>query len=100
MTFFRGIAFILPLALILLLLGGSYDLLGGWNQTDDAMGTVLILVLLSPMTALALLITEIVRCFKAEKGERGKAGLFVGLGVLFLVEALAVDLYFLSQLRM
>ena len=100
MTFFRSIAFLLPLVLILLLLGGSHDLLGGWNQTDDAMGTVLILVLLSPMTALALLITETVKCFKTEKGRRGKAFLFVGLGVIILVEALAVDLYFLSQLRM
>ena len=100
MPFFRGIAIILPQVLIFLLLAGSHDMLGGWNQTDDAMGTVLILVLLSPAVTLTLLITEIVRCYKANKGERARILLFIGLALVFFVEALAIDLYFLSQLRM
>lgn len=100
MTFFRCVAFALPQILILLLLGGANDMLGGWNQTDDAMVTVLILFLLSPIAALTLLITEIMKCYKSDKGERGMGFLFVGLEVLLLAESLAIDLYFLSQLRM
>lgn len=100
MSFFRLLAIALPLILISLLVAGSQDMLGGWNQTDDAMFTVLILVLLSPLVALALLITEIVRCRKAKKGERARIALFIGLAMIILFEALAVDLYFFSQLRM
>ena len=100
MAFFRVLAVTLPLILIVLLVAGANDMLLGWNQTDDAMFTVLILVLLSPAVTLALLITEIVKCCKANKGERVMAALFIVLGVLLLAEALAIDLYFLSQLRM
>ena len=100
MPFFRCIAITLPQVLILLLLAGSHDMLGGWNQTDDAMGTVLILFLLSPAAMLALLITEIVRCYKANREERRRTFLFIGLAIIFFVESLAIDLYFLSQLRM
>ena len=100
MPFFRFIAIALPQILILLLVAGSNDMLGGWNQTSDAMVTVLVLVLLSPIVVLALLITEIVKCYKANKGKRGMTFLFIGLEVILLVEALAIDLYFLSMLRM
>lgn len=100
MIFFRCVAIVLPQILILLLVAGSKDMLGGWNQTSDALTTVLILFLLSPIAALTLLTTEIVKCYKANKGERGKAFLFIGLGVILMVESLAIDLYFLSQLRM
>ena len=100
MTFFRCSAIVLPQILILLLVAGSHDMLGGWNQTDDAMATVLILFLLSPSAMLALLVTEIVRGYKANKGERGRKILFMGLAMVFFVESLAIDLYLLSQLRM
>ena len=100
MPFFRCIAMVLPQILIFLLVAATHDMLGGWNQTDDAMFTVLILVLLSPSVALALLVTEIVRCCKAIKGERGRIFLFIGLAIVLFVEALAIDYYFLTQLRM
>ena len=100
MPFFRYAAMVLPQILIFLLVAATHDMLGGWNQTDDAMGTVLILVLLSPSVTLALLVTEIVRCCKAHKGERVRTFLYIGLALVLFVEALAIDLYFLSQLRM
>ena len=43
MALLRAIAAILPQTLVFLLVAGSHDRLGGWNQTDDAMVTVLIL---------------------------------------------------------
>ena len=100
MLFFRVVAMVLPQALIILLVAGSNDMLGGWNQTDDAMGTVLSLFLLSPLVTLALLIAEVVRCYKAIKGERARKLLFTGLALFLFVEALAIDYYFLTQLRM
>jgi hypothetical protein len=81
-------------------LEATRDMLGGLNQTDEAMVTVLILVLLSPSVSLALLVTEIVRGCKANKGERDRTFLYIGLALILFVEALAIDLYFLSQLRM
>lgn len=100
MPFFRVIALALPLLLLSLLVAGSHDMLGGWNQTDDALTTVLILFLLGPVVTLALLVTEIVRYYKAQQGERYKAFLFIGLAIIFFVEALAIDYYLLTQLRM
>ena len=100
MLFFRFIALVLPLLLFSLLVAGSNDMLGGWNQTGDALTTVLILFLLGPVVTLALLVTEIVRCYKAPQGVRCKAFLFIGLEMFFFVEALAIDYYLLTQLRM
>ncbi len=100
MIFFRCFAIALPHIFILLLLGGANDMLGGWNQTDDAMGTVVILFLLSPVAVLALLVTEIIKFYKARQGARGRHFFFVGIAVVLLAEALVFDLYFLFQLRM
>lgn len=100
MPLFRVIAMVLPLLLISLLVAGSKDMLGGWNQTDNALSTVLTLFLLGPVVTLSLLVTEIVRYYKKRQGERGKALLFIGLAILFFIEALAVDFYLLTQLRM
>jgi hypothetical protein len=100
MLFFRVVAMVLPQALIILLVAGSNDMLGGWNQTDDAMLTVLYLFLLSPLVALALLITEIVRGYKSRKGERVRLLPFIGLALILFAESLVIDFYFLTQLRM
>jgi uncharacterized membrane protein len=100
MLFFRVVAMVLPQALIILLVAGSNDMLGGWNQTDDAMLTVLYLFLLSPLVALALLITEIVRGYKSRKGKRARLLPFIGLALILFAESLVIDFYFLTQLRM
>lgn len=100
MTLLRCIAYLLPQVLILLFLGGSRDLLGGWNQTDDALVTLLALFVLSPSLALTLLVIEVVRCWKNRYEQRVRAALFIGLAILFLIEAIAIDVYLLTQVRM
>lgn len=101
MHFFRSIAIVLPQILILLLVGAMNDWLGGWNQTDDAMGTVLILFLLNPIMTLGLLTVEIMRCYQARTGERGWRFFFwIVLAIGLFIEALATDFFILTQLRM
>jgi hypothetical protein len=100
MTLFRCVAIALPQILILLFVAGSHDLLVGWNQTGDAMTTILALFLLSPSATLALLITEVVRCYKACREKRGRNFLFTGLAVVLFAESLAINYYLLTQVRM
>ena len=101
MPFFRLVAIALPQILVLLWVGGTLDLLGGWNQTGDALSTLFVLFLLNPVVTLALLIVEIVRCYKAGKGERGWPSFFsILLAIVLFIESLAIDLYLLTQVRM
>lgn len=100
MILLRIIIFIIPQLLIFLFVAGSHDLLGGWNQTDNAMGTLLVLFLLSPTATLSLLIIESVHFYKAAKEMRGRLLLFIGLALCLFLEALAIDFYLLTQVRM
>lgn len=99
MVFIRITTIALPQLLLILFIAGSHDLLGGWNQTDSAMSTLLVLFLLSPIATLALLVTEAVRLCKADTGKKKKAAYLLLASIVF-IEALAVDLYLLSQIRM
>ena len=99
MTLFRCASIVLPQVLILLFWAGSHDLLGGWNQTDDAMLTLLVLFLLTPVMTLALLVTETVRSSKREQTGKHSA-LWIGLAGVLFIEALVIDFYLLTQVRM
>ena len=101
MIIFRIIAVCIPQVLLLLTIGGSFDLLGGWNRTDGAFGTMLLLFLLSPMTSSVLLLVEIIKYLKLIKGESGRPSfLMPGLALLLLFESLVLDIFILSQVRM
>lgn len=100
MTLLRIIVAVIPQILIFLFVAGSHDLLGGWNQTDSAMGTLLTLFLLSPSATLALLIIESLRFYQAAKEKRSKLLLFMGFSFCLFLEALAIDFYLLTQIRM
>ena len=94
------VAGLLPQVLLLLLLGGRFDLLGGWNHTDAASGTLTLLFAMTPLAAAGWWIVELL----AYRGG-GKAGLHpspgrVWLAAIVLVESLAIDLFILSQLTM
>ena len=89
----------MPQLLIGLFWAGSHDLLGGWNQTDDAMLTLLALFVLTPMTTLALLVTEVARAFK-KRGTAMQTSAWTSLAAVLFIEALAIDIYLLTQIRM
>ncbi|MEJ2471431.1 MAG: hypothetical protein P8Y91_00670 [Desulfuromonadales bacterium] len=100
MPLLRMIAIFLPQALVLLIVGGYFDLLGGWNQSDSALGTLIALFLLAPLSVLVLLVAEVTHFIRASaRGQAGSAW-WILLAVVLVLEAFAIDLLILSQARM
>lgn len=101
MTILRVIVAILPQLLILLLLGGKFDLLGGWNHTDLAFSILILLFLVTPVATAMLLIIEVIR-FRKKRSSGGDTKLYSrrGLALFLFVEALVINISILSQLRM
>ncbi len=97
MSLLRLIAYCPPQLLLVLFFAGSLDLLGGWNQTDDAMMTLIALFILAPILAMILLVKETM-CYWKVRGR--KALLFMSLSILIFFQAMAVDFYLLTQVRM
>jgi hypothetical protein len=90
MKILRWLAVLLPQLLVVLLLGSRFDLLFGWNNTDAATGTLMALFVLSPLVTGARLIAE---WFAGNRGSRIVAA-------FLFAEALAINTYILSQLKM
>jgi hypothetical protein len=101
MAAFRIVVAFLPQALILLLVGGRFDLLGGFNRTDAGFSTLIALFLVTPVATLVLLVVEIVRyILLIKRKDSARSFLMPAVAIFLFFEALAVDLYLLSQLRM
>ncbi len=101
MTFLRIIGIALPQVLALLLVGGWLDLFGGWNHTDAAFGTLILLFLFSPLMALSLLVAELLAYRRLKRGGQTSPSFSMpGLAIFLVVEAFAIDLFILSQVRM
>jgi len=101
MRIFRIIIASLPQILAFLLVGGRLDLLGGWNRTDSALGVLILLFFVTPVATAILLVVETVRYFRhGKRGIEPRSFLMPGLAIALFLEALAIDLFILSQLRM
>lgn len=101
MFILRFIAISLPQLLLLLPLGASMDLLGGWNHTDAGFNTLLLLFLMTPVVTLNLLIFEIIKYRKSRRllPER-PVRFWPGVAIFLCTETLVINLALLSQLRM
>jgi hypothetical protein len=98
---FRIIVALLPQLIIILYVGGRFDLLGGFNRTDAGFGTLMALFLVTPVATLALLVVEVIRyILQVKRKDPAKSFLMPALAIFFFLEALAVDLYILSRFRM
>jgi len=64
MNFFRAITIVLTQCPIVLFVGGTYDLLGGFNQTDAGFGLLIGLFLVVPIINLIWLGVETGKSFK------------------------------------
>jgi len=101
MTVFRFIAFALPQILVLLLLGGWLDLLGGFNHTDAGFGVLIILFVLNPAVTFILLVVEAIKYRKFVKHNQGTGSLrWRNIAIFLLVETFATNLFILSQVKL
>jgi len=84
-----------------MLVGGQLDLLGGWNHTDAAFGVLITLFLVTPVTTAVLLVVETIKYRKhATRGKETGSLSMPGLAIFLFLEALAIDMFILSQVRM
>jgi len=94
------VALLLPQVLLLLMVGGRFDLLGGWNHTDAAFGTLIVLFVATPLVTAAWWIVELVVHKRQRHAGSPSASGRVWLAAVVLVESLAINFFILSQLRM
>lgn len=100
-TAFRLVVAALPQLLLLLLAGARLDLLGGFNRTDAGFGVVVTLFFATPVVTAALLVVEVIRRRKlVDRDRRANASPMVALASFLLLEALALNLLILTQVRM
>jgi hypothetical protein len=98
---FRIAVAALPQLLLLLLVGARLDLLGGFNPTDAGSGIVVALFFLAPLAAAALLVVEVMRRrIHVDQDGRTRSSRRVAVALVLLLEALAVNLLTLTQVRM
>ena len=101
MAVFRILVALLPQVLILLFVGGKFELLGGWNHTDSGFGVLIALFLVTPLATLVLLVVEAIRYFRSVKRKyETRSFLMPAVAIFLFLEALAIDVYILSMVRM
>jgi hypothetical protein len=94
-----GIIAVLPPQLLLLLVFGNYfNLLGDWVQTISGLRVLVGLFVAGPILALVWLVALAVSNWRGRS--RGSARKPLWPAVLLLVQAVVVDLSFLSQMQM
>lgn len=98
-TFRYGVA-ALPQILLLLLIGGWLDALGGLNHTDFGLGLLFTLFLLNPVSTLLLLGVESLQ-LRTRVKRRGRAGStrWRTIATILFLEALVTDMFILSETR-
>ena len=98
---FRIIAVALPQLIIFLLLGGRFDILGGFNKTDAGTGTLVFLFLITPIIALLFLIIEIIKYRRLVRHNKGSGSLlWRNIAIFIFIESIAINLFILSSLKM
>ena len=101
MAAIRILVALLPQLLIILDVGGRFDLLGGLNRTDAGFSILIALFLVTPVATLVLLVVEVIRyVLQVRRKDPAKSFMMPALAIFLFFEALAVDLYILSTFRM
>jgi hypothetical protein len=100
MKIFRWIAYSIPQLLILLILGGRFDLLYGLNHTDAGFMLLIVVFVASPVVSMLLMIIELIRYFHRRHRERRLSFLMPGISIFLMIEALMLEVFILSLVRM
>jgi len=98
---FRILVALLPQLLIVLDVGGRYDLLFGLNRTDAGFSILIALFLVTPIATIVLLLVEVIRYLvKVKRKDPARSFLMPAVAIFLFLEALAVDLYMLFSFKM
>ena len=101
MILFRISAIILTQLPLLLFFGGTHDLLFGFNQTSEGFSTMIGLFIIVPITNLTWLGVETKRTFKLTREKGFNKSLPIPfIALFFFLEALAIDYFLMTQVRM
>lgn len=101
MLFFRLVVAALPQLLVLLLLGGWLDLLGGINHTDAGLNILMFLFLVNPILALLLAFIEFAKRRTAiRRDPEARPSVWVNISLALLAETLITNLFIISQIKM
>lgn len=92
------VAVLLPQLLLLLIIGGYFDVLGGWNHSESGLHVLVGLFAAAPLVAACWLIALAVSNWLGRSHGRPVQPLWPA--VLLLAQAIGIDLLVLSQLRM
>jgi len=86
---------------ILLFFGARFDLLFGFNQTDAGWHLLLLLLLLVPILNILWFVTGMALLVSRVRNKNAAFSFWLPLiALFFLMEAVAIDIYLLSQMRM
>ncbi len=101
LNIFRGTAIFLTQFLLVIFLGGKYDLIFGFNRMDSGFALLLFLFMVTPLLNLVWFFAEILRSIRfAGRQSRARTLLMPLAAVLVFAEAVLVDLYIASHARM
>ncbi len=101
MLFIRIIIIALPQIFLFLIIGARLDWLGGWNHESRSFDIMVMLFIVIPIFTAALLFGESVRYYRKVKSkDETRSILLPVLALLIFIEALSIDFYMLTQLRM
>jgi hypothetical protein len=91
------VAVLLPQLLLLMIVGGYFDLLGGWNHSESGLHVLVGLFAAAPVVAVLWMIALAVSNWLGRSHGRPAQPLWPAL--LLLIEAIGIDLLVLSQLH-
>ncbi len=101
MKTFRIIAIVATQAPLIYFELGSRDLLGGFNQTSEGFFLMVGLFVAVPLLNLAWLVLEAARSFRMAREKGCSRTILLPLApLIFVAEAIAIDLYLLGHVRM
>lgn len=101
MRIFRWIAYSLPQVLIILILGGRFDLLFGLNHTETGFMLFITVALVSPVVVALLMSVELILYSYRQRDLNSRPSFRMpAISIILVIETLALDIYILSLVRM
>ncbi|NNG01146.1 MAG: hypothetical protein HKM93_17275 [Desulfobacteraceae bacterium] len=83
------------------MLGATFDLLGGRDQADSAVGVLIVLFFLNPVATAFLVVIETLTALEKRKNESpSHSFVMLGLAVFLLFQAITTNVVILMQVKL